>query len=178
VKDKNAKKQIESIENEQNLSVEQSSVPSVDVVQSIDPIIDSFRGDFSFLTNFYRSTIYYDGEKYPTVEHAYQAAKTLDPKMRTMIRTAKTPGIAKILGRSVTLRPDWDSIKMHVMRTCIKKKFENPFMKPLLLATGNAKLVEGNTWGDREWGVYQGEGKNLLGKILMEVRDELRKDDL
>jgi len=140
-------------------------------------VIDSFRGDFSFLSNFYESTIYVDGERYRSVEHAFQAHKTLDPWSRRLIREAKTPGEAKKLGKGVKLRPDWESVKVNLMRDFVRKKFENPFMRPLLLATGDAILVEGNTWNDTFWGVCKGTGKNMLGKILMEVREELATED-
>ena len=160
-------------------SLELSTNDEHNSVQSVDaaPVIDSFRGDFSFFSNFYKSTIYFQGEKYASVEHAYQAYKTLDPHLRKMIQEAPTPGKAKKLGQSVTLRPDWDSVKIDLMRSLVRKKFENPFMKPLLLATDGAKLVEGNHWGDVFWGVCDGKGQNWLGKILMEVREELKNDE-
>lgn len=137
-------------------------------------VIDSFRGDFGFLSNFYEATIYVDGQRYASVEHAYQAFKTADPWSRKLIREAKTPGIAKKLGKSVKLRPDWESVKVDLMRDFVRKKFDNPFLAPLLLATDDAELIEGNTWNDTFWGVCRGQGQNWLGKILMEVRDELR----
>lgn len=140
-------------------------------------IIDSFRGDFGFLSNFHEATIYVDGERYRSVEHAYQAHKTLDPWSRKLIREAKTPGEAKKLGQSVQLRGDWDVVKVDLMRSFVKKKFENPFLRPMLVATGDAELVEGNTWNDTFWGVCRGVGQNWLGRILMEVRDELRESD-
>lgn len=137
--------------------------------------IKGFRGEFEFLSNFYDSVIYVDGDRFPTVEHAYQASKTLDPWSRRMIRNALTPGKAKQLGKGVKLRPDWEEKKVEMMRVFVQKKFENPFLGPMLLETGDAEIIEENTWGDREWGVCKGEGKNLLGKILMSVRDELRQ---
>lgn len=94
-----------------------------------------------------------------------------------MIREAATPGQAKKLGQGVSLRPDWESVKVDLMRTFVRKKFENPFLRPLLLATGDAELVEGNTWNDTFWGVCRGRGQNWLGRILMEVRDEIRKEE-
>lgn len=139
--------------------------------------IDKFSGDFGFLSNFYPSVIYVDGLKYASVEHAYQAAKSSDPSTRELIRGAKTSAIAKKLGKSVQLRPDWESTKIELMRVLVRKKFDNPFLKPLLLATGDAELIEGNTWNDTTWGVCRGVGQNWLGKILMQVRDELAAQD-
>jgi ribA/ribD-fused uncharacterized protein len=138
-------------------------------------VIDSFtdKAGYGFLSNFYKSTIYIDGVPWPSVEHAYQGHKTTDPVSREMIRKAKTPGEAKKLGQCVTLRPDWEDVKIDLMRTFLRKKFENPFLAPLLLKTGDAELVEGNTWNDTFWGVCRGKGQNWLGKLLMEVRAEL-----
>ena len=135
--------------------------------------IDRFVGDFAFLSNFYPSTVYVDGKRYSTVEHAYQAMKSEDPHVQKAIREAKTPGNAKRLGRCVKLRDDWESVKVEIMRDLIRKKFDNPFLRPLLLATGDAYLEEGNHWNDRFWGVCKGTGRNMLGQLLMQVRDEI-----
>lgn len=140
-------------------------------------VISSFRGDFGFLSNFHEATIYVEGNKYRSVEHAYQAYKTLDPWSRRLIREAKTPAEAKKLGRSVLLRDDWETVKIDLMRSFIRKKFENPFLRPLLLATGDAELIEGNTWNDTFWGVCKGVGQNWLGKILTSERDRIRKEE-
>lgn len=154
------------------------SPPSADVVAANSgPVIDKFRGDFGFLSNFHEASIYVDGEKYRSVEHAYQAYKTLDPQSRKIIREAMTPGEAKKLGQCVTLRSDWESVKVDLMRSFVRKKFENPFLRPLLQATAEAELIEGNTWNDTFWGVCRGVGQNWLGKILMEIRDEIKAEE-
>lgn len=140
--------------------------------------IDSFRGDFGFLSNFYKSSIWYENERYASVEHAYQAAKSSDPETKKMIREAKTPGIAKRLGKSCQLAPDWESRSEKIMRDLIKLKFENPLLRAMLLATEDAELIEGNTWNDTRWGVCRGVGQNLLGKILMEERTAIRKEEM
>lgn len=139
--------------------------------------IDSFKNEFGFLSNFYEAPIYINGKRYASVEHAYQAFKTLDESSHNLIREAKTPGIAKKLGRAVSLRKDWDTVKYDLMLTFVRKKFENPFLRPLLLATEGAELIEGNTWNDTIWGVCRGVGQNLLGKILMQVRNECREEE-
>lgn len=108
------------------------------------------------------------------MEHAYQAHKTLNEESRELIRKAKDPSIAKKLGRGVEMRPDWDSVKEGLMRGFVRQKFESPFLADLLLKTDDAELIHGNTWNDRVWGVCRGVGQNLLGKILMEVRQELK----
>ena len=139
-------------------------------------IIDRFVGDFAFLSNFHPSTIYFEGVKYPTVEHAYAALKTLDPDAQRLVREAKTPAIAKKLGRSVAIRPDWEEYKFVLMRQLIRKKFENPLLRPMLLATEDAELVEVNYWNDCVWGVCRGVGENHLGKILMDTRQEINDE--
>lgn len=141
-----------------------------------DAVIDSFRGDFAFLSNFHPSIIYVDGKKYNTVEHAYQAAKAVDLEQHELIRCARTPGEAKKMGKIVPCRSDWEDVKIDVMRSLIRKKFENPFLRPLLLATEGSQLIHKNYWHDIEFGVFVGEGKNLLGKLLMEERERIKKE--
>jgi ribA/ribD-fused uncharacterized protein len=140
-------------------------------------VIDHFRQEFGFLSNFYAAPIYVDGVRYPSVEHAYHAHKTFDETSRKLIREAKTPVIAKKLGYAVKLREDWLDVRVSLMKIFVKKKFENPFLKELLLATEDAILIEGNTWGDKFWGVCRGVGENHLGRILMEVREELKREN-
>jgi ribA/ribD-fused uncharacterized protein len=112
----------------------------------------------------------------PTVEHLYQALKTLDLSERITILSVGTPAAAKQLGKKVTLRPDWEERKLEFMETLVREKFlQNPKLAQLLDETGDAELVEGNWWGDRFWGVCRGEGENHLGRILMRVRTELRE---
>ncbi len=138
-------------------------------------VIECFAGEHRFLSNFFPVEISYEGEIYGSVEHAFQAAKTNDLGERARIRNEKNPGKAKHLGQRVTLRPDWEAVKLSVMHELVLQKFSgNKVLKAELLATGTAPLVEGNYWRDAFWGVYQGKGQNHLGKILMKVRDQLR----
>ena len=139
--------------------------------------IKKFIGKNRFLSNFWPGEVVYEKYRYPSVEHAYQAAKTTDQAARRAIRFAEKPGQAKKLGKKVDMRPDWDQIKLQVMEDLTRQKYtRNPELKAKLLATGDAELQEGNTWNDTFWGinVKTGEGENNLGKILMKVRDELR----
>lgn len=141
-----------------------------------DGKIDRFDGENHFMSNFHDSPIVLKGELFLTVEHAFAAAKTTDPVARKQIQLAKTPGIAKRLGRKVELREDWETVKVPVMEYLVKLKFNtHEDLARKLLATGNAYLEEGNHWGDKFWGVCDGEGKNNLGFILMRVRDSLCK---
>lgn len=139
-------------------------------------IIDRFVGEYSFLNNFYVSSIWIDGKQYKTCEHAYQAHKTLNETSREMIRKAADPSIAKKLGRGVEMRPDWEDVRIDLMKSFIRKKFESPFLSDLLLKTGEAELVHDNKWNDKFWGVCRGVGENWLGKILMEVREEIKRE--
>lgn len=137
--------------------------------------IDRFAGEYRFLSNFYPATVVYEGLTYPDSEHAYQSAKTLDMNQRRRIAALPTPAEAKHAGEALQYRPDWPQVKYQVMLDCVRDKFNrNPNLRDKLLATGDAYLEEGNTWGDQIWGVYQGKGTNWLGKILMQVRAELR----
>lgn len=149
--------------------------------------------DYRFLSNFYPfelklSNLYLDKQNtlplpYASVEHAFQATKTYDLGEREEIRTASTPGVTKRLGRRVALRDDWDVIKDNVMLDLLRKKFsdEHPELKKKLLDTGDAILVEGNTWHDNHFGVCTcigcgSIGKNVLGTLLMKVRDEMQEE--
>lgn len=134
--------------------------------------IDSFSGEFDFLSNFSPSVVHFEGMEFNSVEHAYQAAKTLDKDLRLKIRNAKSPAAAKKMGKSVELRADWESIKLDVMFGLLKEKFAIPEYRQLLLDTSTAELIEGNWWGDQFWGVCRGKGKNHLGKLLMRIREE------
>jgi len=137
--------------------------------------IDSFTGRYRFLSNFWPAEVEFEGITYPSVEHAYQSAKTLDRDERLRIAKLPTPSEAKHAGRALPLRSDWETAKFTVMEECVRYKFaHHPELRTALLETGDAYLEEGNTWGDRIWGVYQDQGENRLGKILMKVRAELR----
>lgn len=140
--------------------------------------INKFEGEFYFLSNFSPSTIMYNGEVWPTAEHAFQAAKSEDIMEREMVRACATPGQAKRMGQKVTLRYDWEFIKIDVMRTIVGLKFADPSLGDRLVQTAPRRLVEGNYWGDTFWGVCRGEGENHLGLILMDVRGKLiRKEN-
>ena len=137
-------------------------------------MIRRFDGEFSFLSNFYEHTIYgLDGSAYKTNEHYFQAHKALTPEEHELVRYAPTARSAKLAGRRVQLRPDWEAVKFGVMRAAITAKF-TPYKEPgrRLILTAPNRLVEGNTWGDRFWGV-DGTGENWLGVLLMARRAEL-----
>lgn len=149
-------------------------------------MITEFKGQYRFLSNFYLAEVEFEGATYPSVEHAYQAAKTIDPvKRRSVLTTTDkrtgqlrqtTPGEAKDKGYALDLREGWDAIKVSVMIDIVRSKFSREPLRQWLLNTGDQELIEGNWWGDQYWGVCKGEGQNMLGKILMKIREELRNE--
>lgn len=135
--------------------------------------IDDFRGNFYFLSNFYPSPVNFEGLIYQSSEAAYQAAKTNNKTIRNIF-TKCTANESKVLGKSITLRPDWEDIKLDVMDRILREKFRNAQLYQRLLKTGNIPLIEGNTWNDTFWGVCNGKGENNLGKLLMKIREEIK----
>lgn len=134
--------------------------------------IEAFRGAHWFLSNFYPVSVTLDGVKYRSVEHAYQAAKTLDPRERSTILLARHANAAKLLGKRLTLRKDWPKVKLGIMEALLREKFADEYLADKLERTAPALLIEGNWWGDTYWGVCGGVGENHLGKLLMLIRDE------
>lgn len=130
----------------------------------------------TFLSNFWPAVVTYDGETYASVEHAYQAAKTLDLELRRAVREAPTGAAAKKKGQAIPsskLRPDWPELKLQIMEDLLRQKFAHADLRAQLLATAPKRLVEGNTWGDTFWGSVSGVGENHLGRLLMEIRRDL-----
>lgn len=147
-------------------------------IKNINTAIMSFRGEYSFLSNFYEGKVFtYKGLKFNNTEAPFHAEKCWSrAKEFEMIR----PLQSKRLGRRVLMRKDWEQIKDRVMYdVCYAKFTQDPVLKAKLLATGNRELVEGNTHGDRCWGMTCSNGvwigENRLGKVLMKLRDDLRK---
>lgn len=137
--------------------------------------IGEFRGKYYFLSNFSPSKIELDGYIFDNGESAFQSFKNLSQQASFQ---GIEPNIAKRKGRRVTLRHDWDKVKDGVMYQVVKAKFtQNEELKTKLLATQDNYLIEGNRWNDTYWGVdiITRKGKNKLGKILMQVREELRE---
>ena len=138
--------------------------------------ISQFRGKYYFLSNFYPATVTYDGLTYQNSEAAFQAQKCVSFSEKEPF-TKMLPDEAKKEGRFVHLRDDWEDVKYSVMEEIVRAKFyQNPDIRERLLKTGDAYLEEGNFWGDRTWGVVNGNGKNWLGEILMKIREELKKE--
>jgi len=135
--------------------------------------IDKFQGETRWLSNFATGRVKVFGYDFRCREGAFQAMK--DPRPEKVQKFLEANGSeSKALGRIARLRPDWESVKDEVMyEVCKAYYLQNPESKDKLLATDGIYLEEGNTWGDRYWGVCNGTGKNKLGHILMKVRNEL-----
>jgi len=136
-----------------------------------------------FLSNMFTSEglkVHFEGMQFPSSEHAFVAAKTLDMVMRQEIADTPDPKDAKRYGRQVELREDWEDVKEEIMLEVLRSKFsksQNHGMVKQLLDTGRRPLIEGNLWRDTYWGMatVDGEvqGENRLGQLLMQVRQEL-----
>ena len=133
-----------------------------------------FRNEYWFLSNMYPCSIWYEGAldgKYifRSVETIFQMMKCDDDNEKEGFELLN--GFeAKKRGRRVKLRDDWNEIKLDVMRDILEVKFSIPDLKNKLMRV-NDEIVEDNNWGDRYWGRCNGIGKNMLGKLLMEIRD-------
>ena len=142
-----------------------------------------FKGEFAYLSNFYRgATFVWDGILWLNSEAAYQAAKSIDRDIRKMFSQMSNPGTAKREGRTVVLRPDWEQVKYSIMWEIVQAKFDqNKDIAGKLMSTGFVHLEEGNNHRDNIWGVCppgSNNGLNYLGKILMEVRATIRINKL
>lgn len=167
---------------------------------NLPTLIDRFDGPWGFASNFSPVEVklwitatgmvfardpqpgsFNPTESYPSVEHAYQAAKFLDAELRErFLYNGLTPGQAKRLGANLKAkrRKDWQDISLEVMKDLLVQKFTYSILKRKLLSTFSAVLIEGNTWHDNFYGDCRcGEreecaapGLNHLGRLLMEVR--------
>ena len=134
---------------------------------------------YGCFSNFSAHGFELDGAWWPTSEHYFQAQKFAGTPHAEAVRRARSPKDAANMGRDRQrpLRADWEAVKDDVMRRAVRRKFEaHADIRAILLETGDEALVE-NTSGDYYWGIgTQGTGKNMLGKILMEVRAALRAE--
>ena len=158
----------------------------MDPEQGAPPVIPGFWGTWAFLSNFRPAYLVWEGDPYPTSEHAFNAGKTLDPVRRKWVAEASTPWEAKRRGRSVLLRPGWDErVRYEVMASVLRAKFvAHPLRTEALLSTGHAELIEANRWHDQVWGdcrcgrpACAPVGANHLGRLLMELRTDLAGGD-
>ncbi|KAK3922824.1 Retrovirus-related Pol polyprotein from transposon 297 [Frankliniella fusca] len=148
---------------------------------SSEPIV-SFTGNFEFLSNFYPVQLEFEKKIWPSVEHAFQGAKTDNENDKERIRNAATPAMAKRMGRFVDLKENWESLRNEVMLELLWEKFKhNTDLALKLLSTGEREIIECNTWCDMYWGQCTCPkhrykiGLNMLGKMLTQIRD-LKRD--
>jgi ribA/ribD-fused uncharacterized protein len=138
--------------------------------------IVSFTGPNFFLSNFYPCEVAFEGRIYKSSEHAYMAAKTTDENIRAYVAAQSTPGAAKKVGKSIPLRENWNHLRINYMRIILESKFGDYELRARLDATKGYELIEGNTWGDIFWGQCPlGTGRNELGKLLMQIRDDITR---
>jgi ribA/ribD-fused uncharacterized protein len=132
--------------------------------------VAQFRDAWFFLLNFFPEPVTFEGVTYPSVEHAYQAARCAREEDREAVRRAPSAGEAKRLGRRAIQVATWTEIRDSVMLNLLRQKFSRPGLRQLLLDTGTRPLVEENTWGDTYWGTVNGSGENRLGRLLEMIR--------
>lgn len=136
-------------------------------------MIDSFKNQHFFLSNFFPCEVKFEGKIYQSSEAVYQVCKCINEKDKNNF--INIIGVEfKKLGRQVEIRSDWNDIKIDKMREILNCKFsQNIHLTQDLIKTKDHELIEGNYWKDYFWGVCNGKGKNILGKLLMQLREEL-----
>lgn len=161
-------------------------------------MIERFWEQYRWLSNFWEVEIEFDGITYPSVEHYYVAMKVDKPQkikleinkkladvymdiqqLREHISKIDTASKVKKFGQEqISVRKDWDDLKISVMKYGLEQKYSQEPFRTKLIETGNEYIQEGNVWNDTHWGVNldTGEGKNILGKMIMKIREDLLKD--
>lgn len=137
-------------------------------------VIQEFKGEYAFLSNFYHAPFILETITYPTVEHYFQAKKTTNRMDFQKVLFTNSPNAAKSIGRKIKMRSDWNQVKDNIMFHGVYAKFDqNKDLQYKLISTSTQILKEGNNWGDTYWGVdlKTGIGENMLGKILMRCRE-------
>lgn len=147
--------------------------------------VGSFSGDLEFLSNMYKIPIYFNESKYdnfqpdfkvyPSSENLYQALKCKYIKDRELFQNVD-PHKSKRIGRSIEIRSDWDNVRLEAMKLVIDLKFKNIELAEKLIDLPDDKIIEFNNWGDRFFGICNGEGLDHLGKILRAKKQQIIKD--
>lgn len=141
-------------------------------------MIETFRGEYNWLSNFqfFETPMAYGGLIFPTNEHFYVAMKSMSQDVREEVSNHPCKGL-KAFGQDLSIRSDWEHIKLDVMLYGLRYKFSryNPTLREKLIETGDEYIQEGNWWNDKYWGVClkTNEGSNHLGKLIMQVREEI-----
>ena len=155
--------------------------PAKSTKQADIPFYRANEKPYGAFSNLFRRPMEFEGRVYPTAEHAYQAGKARKDEVREWILSAPTPSLVAMAAHGLytwDIVPEWSRTKFDRMRKVLKAKFsQHEDLKKLLLSTGNARLVEAGRTDNavnRTWGEVNGKGQNMLGVLLMEVRDEIR----
>ena len=155
--------------------------PAKSTKQADIPFYRANEKPYGAFSNLFRRPMEFEGRVYPTAEHAYQAGKARKDEVREWILSAPTPSLVAMAAHGLytwDIVPEWSRTKFDRMRKVLKVKFsQHEDLKKLLLSTGNARLVEAGRTDNavnRTWGEVNGKGQNMLGVLLMEVRDEIR----
>jgi ribA/ribD-fused uncharacterized protein len=141
-------------------------------------MITYFKDEYSWLSNFEKVKIYYEGRLYPSVEHAYIAQKSNDEAWKHFCTSTKySAGNLKKVSKEIDLRDDWEDVKVFIMYDLLKLKFTQEPFRTKLLETEDMEIIEGNWWGDTFWGVdvNTDEGENVLGRLIMKIRSEIKE---
>ena len=145
--------------------------------------INEFRGEYAFLSNFYKTPVEFGGLVYPCVENAFQAQKCPDDEEKIKYTQQNNPVRAKMMGKKEKLPADWETRSVEVMEELLRVKFGDPELAEKLASTGDAVIVEGNRWHDNKWGkcscdrCRDKESLNLMGNLLMKIRNELNEKE-
>ena len=139
---------------------------------------------FGAFSNLYPRAVEFEGAVYLTAEHAYQAGKPAKKAVREWVLSAPNPALVAMAAHGLyswDVVPNWATVKFDRMRGVLFAKYrQHQDLRTLLLSTGESRLVEStktNNAVNRLWGEVNGKGENMLGKLLMEVRAELRKEE-
>jgi ribA/ribD-fused uncharacterized protein len=140
---------------------------------------------YGVFSNLYRRPMMFEGQNFPTAEHAYQYAKPREDKVRQWLMVAPSPSLLAIAAHGLLswdISPGWSKDRRRRMGNVVLAKFyQNPDLQEILLATGDARIVESATVDNevnRRWGEVNGKGQNWLGLILMDVRAQLTMEAL
>lgn len=138
---------------------------------------------YGAFSNLYRREIVFEGETFATSEHAYQAGKARKPEVRAWLMAAPSPALLAMAAHGLyywDISPGWSKLKFDRMRAVLRAKFDqHPDLRALLLSTKSARLVESATVDNevnRLWGEVNGQGRNMLGEMLMELREALKSE--
>ncbi len=140
-------------------------------------MIERFRGKYGFLSNFAEVDVTMDGLVFPSVEHAYIAAKSDDMEWKKLCAEGTyEAGALKKISKGIEIVDDWDNKRRTVMIDLLYQKYNQEPYLSMLLDTGDEEIQEGNYWNDKYWGVClkTNEGENILGKIIMHIRNDMK----